>query len=154
MAETVDPQVKDALTINNVKTIGESGAFFVAQQYGNKTSSQHRLDLLAEGFIGQMLNTAATVDPTESVSVAKLFKSESDSSIATLLAQLSAGQMGSKIAQSTPGDLSLEITKIGASVASLQSVISSLVAILQQTIKTAQSTPPQSAVPVVKAGSY
>ena len=143
MAETVDPQVKDALTFNNVKTIGEAGSFYVAQMFGNATSHQHRLDMLAEGYIGRCLNTMASIDPVEAVATAKMFKGESDSSIATLLAQLSAGQMGAKSAQSTPGDLSLEITKIGASVASLQSVIGTLVAILQQTIKTAQSTPPE-----------
>lgn len=142
MADKVDGQVVDAVTIGNVKTIGEAGSFAMASLFQHNTNVARRVDSLAEAHLGKVLNTFASVDPVESVAVAKLFKAESDSAIASLLAQLDSGQLGAKIAQSTPGDINIELSKIGASVASLQGMIAGLVAILQQTIKGAQSTPP------------
>jgi hypothetical protein len=145
--DQVDPQVKDAITINNVKTIAEAGAFAMGTLFQHQTNTAHRLDQLAEGYLGRALENFVSVDPIESVSVSKLFKGEADSSIATLLAALASGQIGTKIAQSTPGDISIEISKLGASVGSLQALIASLVSILQITMKGAQSTPPQTAIP-------
>jgi hypothetical protein len=142
MADKVDGQVVDALTIGNVKTIGEAGSFAMASLFQHQVNVARRTDSLAEAHLGKVLESFAAVDPVEAVSVAKLFKSESDSSIASLLAQMASGQIDAKIAQSTPGDLSIEISKMGASVASLQGMIAGLVAILQQTIKGAQTTPP------------
>jgi hypothetical protein len=45
---------------------------------------------------------------------------------------LSSGQIGAKIAQSTPGDLAMEIAKTGAAVASVQGLIGGLIGLLQQ----------------------
>jgi hypothetical protein len=145
--DQVDPQVKDALTIGNVKTVGEAASFAMASLFQHQVNHARRLDSLAEAHLGKVLNNFASVDPVEAVATTKLFKGEADSSIATLLAQLASGQIGTKVAQSTPGDISIEISKLGASVGSLQALISSLVAILQQTMKGAQSTPPQTAIP-------
>ena len=142
MANKVDPQVVDALTIGNVKTVGESGSFAMASLFQHQTNVARRTDSLAEAHLGKVLNNFASVDPVQSVAVAKLFKGEADSSIQSLLAQLASSQMGTKIAQSTPGDVSIELNKLGSSVASLQGVIGGLVAMLQQTMKGAQTTPP------------
>jgi hypothetical protein len=142
MADVVDPQVKDALTIGNVKTVGEAASFAMATLFQHQVNHARRLDSLAEAHLGKVLNNFASVDPAEAVSTAKLFKGESDSAISSLLAQLASGQIGAKVAQSTPGDVSVEISKLGASVASLQGLIAGLVGILQQTIKGAQTTPP------------
>lgn len=142
MADKVDGQVVDAVTIGNVKTIAEAGSFAMASLFQHNTNVARRVDSLAEAHLGKVLNTFASVDPVESVAVAKLFKGESDSGISSILAQLSSGQMEAKLAQSTPGDINIELSKIGASVASLQGMIAGLVAILQQTMKGAQSTPP------------
>jgi hypothetical protein len=114
----------------------------MASLFQHNTNVARRVDSLAEAHLGKVLNSFASVDPVESVSVAKLFKGESDSGISSILAQLATGQMEAKLAQSTPGDLSIELSKIGSSVSSLQGMIAGLVAILQQTMKTAQSTPP------------
>jgi hypothetical protein len=142
MADKVDGQVVDAVTISNVKTVGEAASFAMASLFQHNTNVARRVDSLAEAHLGKVLNSFASVDPVESVSVAKLFKGESDSGISSILAQLATGQMEAKLAQSTPGDLSIELSKIGSSVSSLQGMIAGLVAILQQTMKTAQSTPP------------
>jgi len=142
MADAVSPQVVDALTIGNVKTVGEAASFAMASLFQHQVNHARRLDSLAEAHLGKVLNSFASVDPIEAVSTAKLFKGESDSAISSLLAQLASGQVGAKIAQSTPGDVAVQISQLGASVASLQGLIGGLVAILQQTIKGAQTTPP------------
>ena len=142
MADKVDGQVVDAVTIGNVKTIGEAGSFAMASLFQHQVNVARRVDSLSEANLGKVLESFASVDPVESVAVAKLFKAESDSSISSILAQLDTGSMGAKIAQSTPGDISIEISKIGASVSSLHAMIGGLVAILQQTMKGAQTTPP------------
>ena len=146
MADKVDAQVIDALTVSNVKTVAESASFAMGTLFQHQINHARRLDSLAEAHLGKVLNNFASVDPVESVATAKLFKGESDSAIASLLAQLASGQVGAKIAQSTPGDVSVEISKLGASVASLQGMIGGLVAILQQTMKGAMTTPPNTAV--------
>jgi len=142
MADKVDGQVVDAVTISNVKTVGEAASFAMASLFQHNTNVARRVDSLSEAHLGKVLNSFASTDPVEAVAVAKLFKGESDSGIASILAQLSAGQMEAKIAQSTPGDISIELNKIGASVSSLQGMIGGLVAILQQTMKGAMTTPP------------
>jgi len=142
MAEKVDASVIDALTIGNVKTVGEAASFAMASLFQHQVNHARRLDSLAEAHLGKVLNNFASIDPVEAVSAAKLFKGEADSGISSLLAQLASGQIGAKVAQSTPGDVSLEIHKLGASVASLQGLIGGLVAALQQAMKGAQTTPP------------
>jgi len=142
MADKVDGQVVDALTIGNVKTIGEAGSFAMGTLFQHNTNVARRVDSLAEAHLGAVLESFTKVDPVEAVATSKLFKGESDSSLNSILAQLSASQMAAKIAQSTPGDLSIEINKIGASVSSLQAMIGGLTALLQQGLKGAQSTPP------------
>ena len=142
MATKVDPQVVDALTIGNVKTVGESASFAMASLFQHQTNVARRTDSLAEAHLGKVLNSFATVDPVQSVATAKLFKGEADSSIQSILAQLASSQMGAKIAQSTPGDIAIEVNKLGSSVASLQGTIGGLVAMLQQAMKGAMTTPP------------
>jgi hypothetical protein len=142
MAEKVDPQVVDALTIGNVKTVGEAASFAMASLFQHQVNHARRLDSLSEAHLGKVLNTFASVDPLEAVATAKLFKGESDSGISSLLAQLASGQIGAKTAQSTPGDISVQISQLGASVASLQGLIGGIVAMLQQAMKGAQTTPP------------
>ena len=146
MADKVDAQVIDALTVSNVKTVAESASFAMGTLFQHQINHARRLDSLAEAHLGKVLNNFASVDPVEAVSTAKLFKGESDSAVASLLAQLASGQVGAKIAQSTPGDISVQISQLGASVSSLQGMIGGLVAILQQTMKGAMTTPPNTAV--------
>jgi hypothetical protein len=142
MADKVDPQVIDALTIGNVKTVGESASFAMASLFQHQVNHARRTDSIAEAHLGKVLNSFASIDPVEAVATAKLFKGEADSGISSLLAQLASGQIGAKVAQSTPGDISVQIAQMGASVASLQGTIGGLVAMLQQAMKGAQTTPP------------
>lgn len=145
MAEKVDPQVVDALTVANVKTVAEAGAVSIANLFQHETNHARRLDMLAEAHLGKALTSFASVDPVEAVATAKLFKGEADSGLSSLIAQLASGQIGTKIAQSTPGDLGLEIAKLGASVVGMEAQIGGLVALVQQIMKGAQTTPPVTA---------
>ena len=81
---------------------------------------------MAEASLGRMLTTFVSIDPIEVLSTAKLFQGEADSSMASLLSQLAAGQEAVKLAQSTSGDLSLEISKLGSVITSLQAVMEEL----------------------------
>jgi len=139
--DKTDPQVIDALTIGTVKTTAESASLAMANLFQNQANVARRIDSLTEACLGKMLKKFAFTNPIEAVSVAKIFQGESDSSIGSLLAQLSSGQESAKIAQSTPGDLASEISKMGAAVASLNGLIGGIVAILQETIKGAMTTP-------------
>jgi hypothetical protein len=132
MAEKVDPQVIDALSISNVKTIAEASAIAMANLYQHQSNHARRLDILAEAHLGKVLTSFSSVDPHEAVATAKLFKGEADSGISSLLAQLAAGQVSTKIAQSTPGDLGQELSKLTASIVAMQSQFSGLIASLQQ----------------------
>lgn len=122
MAENqkVDAQVVDALTIGNVKTIGEAASFAMASLFQHQVNHARRVDALSEAHLGKVLNTFSSIDATEAVATAKLFKGEADSGVMSLLTQLAGGQIGAKVAQSTPGDLSLELNKLQSSIASLQ----------------------------------
>jgi hypothetical protein len=147
MADKVDPQVIDTLTIESIETTATSSSLGMATLFQHQVNHARRLDSMAEAYLGKAIKRLAFVNPTEAVSVAKIFQGESDSSIGSLLAQLSAGQQEAKIAQSTPGELANEISKMGAAVASLNGLIGGIVALLQQTIKGAMSTPSSSVKP-------
>lgn len=132
--DKVDPQVIDALTINMLTTTASSASFAMANLYQHQINHARRLDSLNEASLAKMLKKFSTTSPEESIAVSKILKSESDSSIASLLAQLSAGQQAAKIGQSTPSDLAQDLSKINGAIASIQGLVGGLVALLQQMI--------------------
>jgi hypothetical protein len=118
--------IKESLAINSLSTIAASASISLANLYQHQVNHARRLDSIAEATLGKLLLDFVTPDPVEVLSIGKLFKGEADSSIASVLTQLSAGQQATKIAQSTPGDIAMEIQKLGATVASLQGLVSQL----------------------------
>lgn len=143
--EKVDAQVLDSLVIENTVNISGASARAMANLFQHQTNHARRLEQIAEGHTAKALDRFASIDVVEAAATSKLFKGEADSSVNSLLGQLSSGQIGSKIAASTPGHASVELAKLGASVASIQAQIGGLVALLQQGIKGAQTTPPVTA---------
>lgn len=131
-SEKVNPQVLDALTIGTTETIATAASNALANMYQHQINHIRRVDSLTEACLGKMMKRIASQDPTEAVAVSKLLKGESDSSIVSLLAQLSASQEAAKIAQSTSGDLATDIAKVSAAVASVQGLVGGLVGVLQQ----------------------
>lgn len=134
-SDTVNPQVVDAITIASLETIPMSASYAMASLYQHQVNHHRRLDALNEAYQGKMLKRFTDMDPVEAVSTSKLFRGESDSSISSILAQLSAGQEAAKIAQSTPGALAVEISKMGAALGALQSLIGGVTAILQTSMQ-------------------
>ena len=122
----IPEQVKDALAIGSICTIATSPSFAMANLYQHQVNHARRLDSMAEASLGAMLRDFVDLDPVEVLSLRKLFQGDADSSILSLLTQLSAGQQATKVAQSTPGDLSLELGKLNASIASLQALAGQL----------------------------
>jgi hypothetical protein len=128
----VDPQVIDALTISMVTTTASSASFAMANLYQHQINHARRLDSMAEACHAKMLKRMSSCDPVEALATSKLFKGEADSSIASLLAQLSAGQEAAKISQSTTGDLASDLAKMNMAVASMTGMLGGLVGLLQQ----------------------
>lgn len=125
-SEGVPESVKEAIAINSVSTIAVSASVAMANLYQHQVNHARRIDSLAEASLAAILEDFVTPDPVEALSIGKLLKGEADSSISSLLAQLGVGQQAAKISQSTPGDISTEINKLGATVASLQGLVSQL----------------------------
>lgn len=167
-------QTLDTINNTNLKTIAETGAWSIAQKHANDISHakrtdqlmefamqnlvghQQRLSMLAETYVGDQIITATSVDPVESVAVAKLFKGESDSALASILAQLASGQMGAKVAQSTPPETGLTgmfaqlnalTQQNNANNAAIQNMNEAsqvaMMAIAQVLTKISQTTPPR-----------
>jgi len=136
-SDTVNPQVVDAITISSIETTAMSSAYAMASLYQHQVNHHRRLDAINEAYQGKMLKRFTDIDPVEAVSTSKLFRGESDSSISSILAQLSAGQEAAKIAQSTQGALADEISKMGAALGALQSLIGGVTAILQTSMQNA-----------------
>lgn len=132
--DKVDPQVIDALTISMVTTTASSASFAMANLYQHQINHARRLDSMAEACHAKMLKRMSSYDPVEALATSKLFKGEADSSIASLLAQLSAGQEAAKISQSTTGDIASDIVKMNTAVASMTGMLGGLVGLLQQMV--------------------
>ena len=53
MADKVDGQVVDAVTISNVKTIGEAASFAMGSLFQHNVNVARRVDSLAEAHLGR-----------------------------------------------------------------------------------------------------
>jgi hypothetical protein len=163
----VDEKIVDGVVSTNFKTLAEAAAAAQAKLYEsnaqsfaagvqnqtaaqnmalqNAVASQNRITSIAEAALAKFIDNLSSVDPIEAVSTARLFKGDADSSIASLLAQQSAGAIGIKQAQSVDGSLASQLASLSASIASQGTQLGAVVALVQQLMKGAQSTPPETA---------
>jgi hypothetical protein len=115
MADVVNPQVVDSITVDNVKAIAGAGAeaeavinkVLSAQigiLIGDTVASAGRRSNIADAAMAQVLNTMSSVDPEQAISVAKELSAGTDlpSILAQLGSALGALQQFSKVAQTTP----------------------------------------------------
>lgn len=86
----LDPGVVEAVTNANFKTLAEQVAT-------NTANHQHRLQLIAESSVGQIVNRMNSLDPLEATSAAMVTQK-----LADLGAQVAALQQIMKGAQTTP----------------------------------------------------
>lgn len=178
-------QTLDTINNSNLKTVGESGAWSNAQKMMNDISHAKRVDSMAEiamsnlvahqgrmlqlseMVVGKFGENATAIDPIEAMSVAKGFRSESDSALTSTLAALSSGQIGAKVAMTTPPESG--VTQLFAQLNALsnqnaqnnnsnnaqnlaalnamnqtnQATNAAMLAIAQVLVKAAQTTPPE-----------
>lgn len=118
-------QTLDTVGNVNISTVMGQPSWAAAQRQTNNAAHMDRNDrlsevmfsdllehrkhtnLIATTYLGRICDNASSVDPIEAASTAKLFKGESDSSIASLMAALSAGSISQKIAVATPPETGL-----------------------------------------------
>jgi hypothetical protein len=91
----LDPGVVEAVINSNFKTIAEQVAT-------NTANHQHRLQLIAESSVGQIVNKMNSLDPTEAASVSAVINSDLAKALAQLGTSLAGLQQIIKTAQSTP----------------------------------------------------
>jgi hypothetical protein len=92
MPATVNEQVVDSVTTDNVKTVAGAGAWAAAQMQIAHVTHSKRLDLIAEKMLADFVNSPG-------------------------LGQMDSGQLGQKAANTTPPETGLDITSLAAQVA-------------------------------------
>ena len=103
MAESVNPQITDAVSTDNVKTIAGAPAFYAQLAMGNAVSHQQAMNQILIAATGNITRRLTELDPAEAVSILKTATgSDVGALLANLLAVLSSGQEAVKTAQTTP----------------------------------------------------
>lgn len=108
-----DQGIIDTVSMGNLKTIAESAAFYAAQGFADHQAHRNRLNILAESAVAnsQMLGQSAlggliknlqTVTPVEAQADATLDAGGIGQLLSTILGALNGGQIGTKVAQTTP----------------------------------------------------
>jgi hypothetical protein len=121
----------DTVNNSNLKTVAEMPAWSIAQKQASDISHAARSDkyselayqnaislqnlqnqsaldhtngvrAISQMYLGALAEKFITLDPGESVSAGQLFKDNANASILSILSQLGGGQIGAKVAQSTP----------------------------------------------------
>jgi len=90
----LDPGVVESVINSNFKTLAEQVA-------SNTANHQHRLQLIAESSVGQIVNRMNAVDPIEASAVGIVNRSGLSEQVASLAAAVAAIQQMMKGAQTT-----------------------------------------------------
>ena len=91
----LDQGVIDAVTNANFKSLAERIAV-------NAVSHDHRLQLIAEASIGQIVNRMNSVDPIQAASVARVHRTPSGDASTDVALAVALAQQLMKGAQTTP----------------------------------------------------
>jgi hypothetical protein len=114
MADVVNPQAVDAITIGNVKTIaetlaaananlGQMAAHSLGLAMQNSVAQQQALNQISNAVVTQAVNMLLNLDPLEAVGAAKVLTgNDVAQQIAQLAAAVSSVQQQVKAAQTTP----------------------------------------------------
>lgn len=113
MADAVNPQVVDSMTIENLKTVAGAGAEaqaalsrVVSSAMGilvqDSVASAGRRNNMADMAMASILKGMSELDPTEAISMAKTLSSTLPEVLAQLGSATAALQQISKTAQTTP----------------------------------------------------
>lgn len=110
----------------HVNNIAGAAANAMAANYNNNTGHFKAMDQLREGFMGSALERFSTLDTQQMVGTAGVIKQQADSGIASLGTQVALAGINAKQMQSVPGDVSIELGKIGGILTGLQAQINSM----------------------------
>lgn len=116
----------EAIDQSHLNNIGGAASNSIALVYNNNAGHFKAMDQLREGFMGSALERFNTLDPQQSVGINGLVKQQADSGIASLGAQVSLAGLNAKQMQSVPGDITMELGKIGGMLTNLQAQINTL----------------------------
>lgn len=93
----------DAVAHNNVKTVGESAAFFTSLLFQSAVSDNAAMGEIRRAATAQAVKGLLEADPVEAVSTIKMLSGNDTAlQLAQLLAALTSGQQSVKAAQTTP----------------------------------------------------
>jgi hypothetical protein len=99
----LNQDVVEAVANANFKTHAEGGAYFLNLAMGDAVAHQRRTHVVAENANGTCVKNLIQIDPEEAVSISKVTTgNDLGQQIMQLAAALGAGQIGTKVAQTTP----------------------------------------------------
>jgi hypothetical protein len=95
--------IVESVAIDNVKTVAGGPAFYSNLAMGNAVAHQQGMNTILTAAVGSVVKGLTEVDPSEAASVSKaLTGHDTAATITALLAALQSGQVGTKVAQTTP----------------------------------------------------
>lgn len=126
MPTSVNEQAADAVNFNNVKVIGEVPASTMGLALQDAVNSQRRMQAVADSVAANIMNTAQQAERNASILAQAMMARAS-----RFMLDIS-GEQAAAFEKILGAQLQDQITELGASVASVQ-----------QNLKGAQTTPPQ-----------
>ena len=152
MPDATNPQITDSVSSTNLKNLGDNPTLHnslamqnaitaanVANQ--NLLSHQNRMNILAETAVASAIRSVATTPQEEASADASSKHADQPALMQGLLTALSSGQIGAKVAMTTPPqtgqDLPAMIAQLGTVIASMQQVMKGAQTTLPETGKTA-----------------
>lgn len=145
----------DSVANANFKSLAEHASVSLAERSRIATDSYARMTILAEkslqGALSALDQTSQAGKIVGAVAQGKMLADSGTSDLSDVQAQLASGGIAAKQAQSTPGAesqiaaLTAQVAASQAQLNALKADMASFVALAQQIMKGAQSTPPETA---------
>ena len=99
----IPESIIDSVASANLKNVGEAPAFYSGLAMGNAVPDQQAMNVIRQAAVGSIVKSLTEVDPSEAVAALKMTSgNEVASTLGQLLAALQSGQVGTKVAQTTP----------------------------------------------------
>jgi hypothetical protein len=93
----------ESVAVDNVKTVAGGPAFYSNLAMGNAISNQQAMNAISQASVGSIIKNLTEVDPAEALAINKAMTgNDLAQGITALLAALQSGQVGTKVAQTTP----------------------------------------------------
>lgn len=137
----LDQGVKESVGNENMKTVGGAASFYTAQGMADSLANQRRMNQLAEMEIADKVAHSKRMDVLAEGQVANAVRGMGE-----LVNTTSPEEATAIVKEMQGGDLANKIAELSATHAQTQAQIGSLVALVQQLMKGAQTTLPETAL--------